>query len=92
MSVRETFHIEIPEDRRQATMVTGLDRGMRHPISIEDRSSAFFPDRANLQVFLKQLAQQLPTPPIELVFDLTMSEHPSIPTIKPTNHRLETPA
>ena len=91
MTVRETLHIKIPEDRRQATMVTGLDRAMNHTISVEDRTSAFFPDGAPVQVFLKQLAQQLPTPPIELVFHLAMGEHPSIPTVKPTNDRLETP-
>ena len=91
MTVRETLHIEIPEDRGHAAMVTTLDGAMSHPISVEHHSDTFFPDGANLQVFLKQLAQQLPTPPVELVFHLAMGEHPRVPTVKPTDDRLETP-
>jgi hypothetical protein len=62
-----------PEDRAERAGVPSLDRAVPATVGIDHLLDPPFPDRAQLQLPLQQLAQQLPTAPIQLLFELGMA-------------------
>ena len=89
VAVGEALHVELPEDGGEAAMVTGLDGTMGHPVGVDNRVGALLPNGAQLEVLLEHSAQQLAAPPVELVFDLGMSQLGRLRAIQPAGDLLE---
>ena len=70
-------------------MVTGLDRAVGHPVGVDNGVGALLPNGAQLEVLLKHSAQQFAAPPVELIFDLRMSQRGRLRAIQPAGHLLK---
>ena len=73
------------EDRRERAGVSGLDRAVAHVVGVFDLIGPPLPQGAQLQLPLHHLAQQLPAPSVELVFELGVARRGGLAALQPTH-------
>ena len=76
--IREPVDGDAADDGGKAPAVTCLDHLMLDTCRIDDRSSTALPGRSQIQVVLKQLAQQLPAARCEPGLELVVGERASL--------------
>ncbi len=88
--VGQTGDPDRPEQAAQRPGVPGLDIAVPVAVGIEHLQQALFAQRAQVEVALQHLAQQLPAPGIELLFQLPVLQPGCLLALQPADQLLET--
>ena len=87
-AIGDPGHLDLAEDGAQCPGVACLDPGPGGPVGADDRDRAL-PLRAQLQVVLVELAEQLPAVHLQVVLQLGVAGRSGLGAVEEGQHRLE---